>query len=172
MPSTSRNTFMDKLWKQQTLTSFLHRHLREIDCSLAIVGGSAAALNVGANQYTLPTYSTKKVLHSSWCGWQHYYCQQRQAGRANEQSTSLKCLWFYLHQRTLIIGRVSLYSFTGFDSTASLHTNNHIFSFFGKSNLVKLETCCTVILTPTVSVLCPYYSLVWLLLLLSLLYIP
>ena len=40
-----------------------HRHLREIDHSLAIVGGPAAecgmALNLGANQYTGPAFSAK-----------------------------------------------------------------------------------------------------------------
>ena len=40
-----------------------HRHLREIDHSSAIVGGPAAAwavaLNLGANQYTGPTFSSK-----------------------------------------------------------------------------------------------------------------
>ena len=40
-----------------------HSHLREIDCSLAIVGGPpttwAMALNPGANQYTGPTFSAK-----------------------------------------------------------------------------------------------------------------
>ena len=40
-----------------------HRHLREIDCLSAIVGGPASAwamaLNPGANQYTGPAFSTK-----------------------------------------------------------------------------------------------------------------
>ena len=42
---------------------FLQRHLREIDCSLAIVGrlatALAMALNLGANQYTGPAFSAK-----------------------------------------------------------------------------------------------------------------
>ena len=44
-------------------------------------------------------------------------------------------------------------SFTSLDSTASLHTNNNMFSSLFKSNLVKLETGNTVIILPTVSVL-------------------
>ena len=44
-------------------------------------------------------------------------------------------------------------SFTSLDSTASLHTENNIFSLLVKSSLVKLETSCTVILPPMVSVL-------------------
>ena len=43
--------------------SFIHRHLREIDCSSAIVGGPvspwAMALNMGVNQCTGPAFSTK-----------------------------------------------------------------------------------------------------------------
>ena len=39
-----------------------HRHLREIDCSSAIVGGPALALNPGANQYTGPTCGIKKFF--------------------------------------------------------------------------------------------------------------
>ena len=35
-------------------------------------------------------------------------------------------------------------SFTSLDSSAPLHTNNHIFSVIVKSNLVKLKTSCTV----------------------------
>ena len=35
-------------------------------------------------------------------------------------------------------------SFTSLDSTASLHTTNDIFFFLVKSNLVQLETSCTV----------------------------
>ena len=44
-------------------------------------------------------------------------------------------------------------SFSSLDSTASQHTKNHIFYFLVKSNLVKLETSCTVIILPRVSVL-------------------
>ena len=42
-------------------------------------------------------------------------------------------------------------------STASLLTNRNIFCFLVKSSFVKPETSCTVILTPTVSVLCAFY---------------
>ena len=42
-----------------------HRYLREIDCSFAIVGGLAAGMNVGANQYTCPTYSVKKCFSAT-----------------------------------------------------------------------------------------------------------
>ena len=49
---------------------------------------------------------------------------------------------------------------TIFDSNVSLHTNTNIFSSLTKSDLVKLETgCTTLILPPTVSVLCPHYPL-------------
>ena len=52
-------------------------------------------------------------------------------------------------QRTLSVGgsiTVRLVSsFTSMDSAASLHGNNHIFSFLVKSKLFKLETICTVI---------------------------
>ena len=48
-------------------------------------------------------------------------------------------------------------SFKSLDSAASGHTKN-IFSSSVKSSLVKLETRCTVILPPTVSVLCRIWS--------------
>ena len=44
-------------------------------------------------------------------------------------------------------------SFTRLNSTALLHTNNNIFSFWIKSNLVKLETSHTVILPPMLIIL-------------------
>ena len=46
-------------------------------------------------------------------------------------------------------------SFTRLDWTGSLHKNNNICSFVVISCLVELETNCTVILSPTVSVLWP-----------------
>ena len=71
-----------------------HRHLREIDCSLAIVGGPATGAESGGKSIHWTCMWRQKVLHSGCCGWQHnYYRQQRQAGQANEQSTSLRCLW-------------------------------------------------------------------------------
>ena len=39
-----------------------HRHLREIDCSSAIVGGPAAGAESGANQYTGPACGAKKCF--------------------------------------------------------------------------------------------------------------
>ena len=45
-------------------------------------------------------------------------------------------------------------SFTNFDSTDSQHTDNNVFSFLVKSNLVKLETRRTVILPLMVIVPC------------------
>ena len=39
-----------------------HRYLREIDCSLTVVGRPPLALNPGANQYTSPAYSAKKCF--------------------------------------------------------------------------------------------------------------
>ena len=39
-----------------------HRHLREIDCSSAVVGGPAAGAESGGNQYTGPTCGAKKCF--------------------------------------------------------------------------------------------------------------
>ena len=39
-----------------------HRHLREIDCSLVIVGGPATGAECGANQYTSPHIAPKCAL--------------------------------------------------------------------------------------------------------------
>ena len=72
-----------------------HRHLTEIDCSSAVVGGLAADSESGGKSIHWTRMWRQKVLHSTCCGWQHnYYSQQRQVGRANEQSTSLRCLWY------------------------------------------------------------------------------
>ena len=79
---------------RKNCTGWDHRHLREIDCSLAVVGGPVAgAESVGKSIHWTHTW-LQKVLHSGCCSWRHNYCsQQRQVGRANEQSTSLRCLW-------------------------------------------------------------------------------
>ena len=83
-----------------------HRHLREIDCSSAVVGGLAEGAESGGKSIHWTRTWLQKVLHSRCCGWWHnYYSQQRQAGRSNEQSTSLRCLWVQLtnsltHTRT------------------------------------------------------------------------
>ena len=70
-----------------------HRHLREIDCSSAVVGGPAAGAESGGKSIHWTHTWHQKVLHSGCCGWRHnYYSQQRQVGRANEQFTSLRCL--------------------------------------------------------------------------------
>ena len=67
-----------------------HRQ-REIDCSSAIVGGPAAGAESGGKSIHWTCMWRQKVLHSGCCGWRHnYYHQQRQADRANEQSTSLR----------------------------------------------------------------------------------
>ena len=56
-----------------------HRHLRDIDCSLAVVGRPAA--ESGGKSIHWPYIWCQKVLLSSCCGWQHNFCsQQRQAG--------------------------------------------------------------------------------------------
>ena len=55
-------------------------------------------------------------------------------------------------------------SFTSLDSAASLLHKNNIFSPLFKSTLAKLETSCTMILPPTVSVLwlkCPQSTSLW-----------
>ena len=54
------------LWYQKCLLCRLshnHRHLREIGCSLAIVGGvgQLLALNVGANQHNCLSYGAKSA---------------------------------------------------------------------------------------------------------------
>ena len=77
--------------------NFATNFLGEIDCSSAVVGGLAADAESGGKLIHLTRMWHQKVLHSGCCGWQHnYYSQQRQAGRANEQSTSLRCLWLSL----------------------------------------------------------------------------
>ena len=74
-------------------TTMSHRHLREIDCSLAVVGRLVTGAESGGKSIHWPCMWRLKMLHSGGCGWRHYYySQQRQAGRANEQSTSLRCL--------------------------------------------------------------------------------
>ena len=81
-------------WQMCGIKYWRHRHLREIDCSSAVVGGPAAGAESGGKSIHWTRMWCQKVLHSGCCGWQHnYYSQQRQAGRANEQSTSLRCLW-------------------------------------------------------------------------------
>ena len=62
------------------------------------------------------------------------------------------CLRTYIKwdQRKLTVGG----SITVLLVSVSLHTKNNKFYFLVKSSLVKLETCSTVILPPTVSVLC------------------
>ena len=69
-----------------------HRHLREIDCSLAIVGRTAAvwamALYPGPNQYTGPTFSAKACFMVAG-DITTSVNKGRQAGWANEQSTYL-----------------------------------------------------------------------------------
>ena len=64
-----------------------HRHLREIDPSLAIVCGLAGAwtmaLNPGANQFSANTcFIVAGNINNC-------YCQQTQAGQVNERSTYL-----------------------------------------------------------------------------------
>ena len=71
-----------------------HRYLREIDCSLAIIGGPSAGAKSGGKSIHWTCMWRQKVLHSGCCGFRHnYYSQQRQASRANEQSTSHRFLW-------------------------------------------------------------------------------
>ena len=50
------------LIKRRTRFGRHHRHLREIDCSMAVVDGPAAGAECGANQYTCPAYSAKKYF--------------------------------------------------------------------------------------------------------------
>ena len=55
-------------------------------------------------------------------------------------------------QRTITVGESMavrlVSSFTSVDSTASLQSNNRIFSFLVEANLVKLETSQTLFLPP------------------------
>ena len=71
--------------------SDIHRHLREIDWALAVVGGLAAASSNGAacrdKSIHLPRIQCQSMFYGSW---QHnYYCQHRQEDRANKHSISL-----------------------------------------------------------------------------------
>ena len=104
-----------------------HRHLREIDCSLAIVGGLAASAECGGKSIHLPRMWHQKVLHSVCFSWQqNYYCQQRQAGWANEQSTSLRCLWHqYMSNPTSIL------------KTRIIQSNNHLAVVRHQLDIVK-----------------------------------
>ena len=84
--------WLHKFWRQR----FAHRHLREIDCSLAIVGGPATAYSHGAEfggkSIHWPHIECQSVFYASWR--HNYYCQQRQAGWANEWSISLDVYGF------------------------------------------------------------------------------
>ena len=82
-----------------------HWHLREIDRSLAIVG---------AESIHSSCIECQSVLHCRCRNWQHNcYCQQRQVGRANEQSTSLRCLWPLLIEVKWIYLRLYLLNWPG-----------------------------------------------------------
>ena len=75
-----------------------HRHLREIDCSSPVAGGMAAGAEFEGKSIHWTHTWRQKVLLSGCCGWrQNYYSQQRQVGWANEQSTSLRCLWWAVY---------------------------------------------------------------------------
>ena len=54
----------------------IHRHLREIDCSSAVVGGPAAGAESRGKSIHWTSMWHQKVLHSSCCGWQHNYYSQ------------------------------------------------------------------------------------------------
>ena len=47
----------------------------------------AIAPYAGANQYTGSAYRNQSEFYDSW--WHNFYCQQKQAGQANERSFSL-----------------------------------------------------------------------------------
>ena len=49
-------------YKVVSVVYWTHRHLREIDCSSAIVGGPAAGPESGANQYTCHACGAKKCF--------------------------------------------------------------------------------------------------------------
>ena len=59
-----------------------NRHLREIDCSLAIVGGLATAYSQGVEtrgkSIYWPHIQCQSVFYGSW--QQNFYCLERQAG--------------------------------------------------------------------------------------------
>ena len=71
-----------------------HRHLREIDCSLAVVGGLATGAECGANQYTCHPYGAKKcfIVAAAAGDITTTVNRGRWAG-ANKQSTYMRCLW-------------------------------------------------------------------------------
>ena len=69
-----------------------------------------------------------------------------------------------LYQRTLAVGgRMTLWlvsSLSRLDLTKKEKMLLLVFSEANESKLVRLETSCTVILPPTVSVLCLYHSVI------------
>ena len=131
-----------------------HRHPREIDCSLAIVGGLATGAECGGKSKHLPCMWHQKVLHKCccFCGWLHkYYRQQRQADWANEQSTSLKCLWLgqiqYKDIEQVQVGQMSFWQI-------SIETNRPTFWCGGRnlsSSFVQNKSISSIIYFPDLS---------------------
>ena len=76
-----------------------------------------------------------------------------------KDETKIKKKLGLVHSGSITVRLVS--SFTNLDTTASLHPNNNIRSLVVKSSLVKLETNCTLILSPpqllVLSALVPTY---------------
>ena len=62
-----------------------HRHLRKIDCSLAILPWHS----IRGQSIHWPRLQHQSVFYGSWQHNYYYYCQQRHVGRPNEQSISL-----------------------------------------------------------------------------------
>ena len=62
-----------KASKEEILIGQFHRHLREIDCSSAIVGGPAAGAESRGKSIHWTRMWPQKVLHSGCCSWQHNY---------------------------------------------------------------------------------------------------
>ena len=89
-----------------------HRHPREIDCSSAVVGMPATGTESRDKSIHWTRMWCQRVLHSGCCGWRNnYYSQQRQAGCANEQSTSLRCLWNNLVLKSKKFMEINVFTF-------------------------------------------------------------
>ena len=86
------------------MVGFKHRHIREIDCSLAVGGRQAAAYSHGpeseGKSIHWPLIQHESVFYGSWL--HNYYCQQKEADQAYEKSIyGSKLHWCALLQKLL-----------------------------------------------------------------------
>ena len=125
-------------------TTFFHRRLREIDCSLAEVVGPASAYSHGAESggksICWPHIQQQSVFND---GWRHIYLllptqavrqAGRQGGHVNERSI-FKCLWVYQQLDCLFLERILLFFWTEMlqaqlrdERAAVIHSNKNVVS--------------------------------------------